>query len=142
MRTIKFRGKTIAHHGLKETWVYGFYSNYKGVNGRTHYISDDSGHSYAVKFETVSQFTGVIDPNGQEIYENDIVGYTDSETKEVSVFGVVKYSSEGNFYINTHNCRNYEDDAPSANVGYMMPQHKALSIIGNIFDNKELLKIE
>lgn len=140
MRVIKFRGKDLD----TGEWAFG---DLHTLCDKPHIHTEKTSFPFAgkrsfVDENTICQFTGVIDPNGHEIYENDIVGYTDSETKEVSVFGVVKWSSEGNFYINTNNCRNYEDDAPSANVGYMMPQHKALSIIGNIFDNKELLKVE
>ena len=119
--------------------MYGFYSNYKGVNGRTHYISDDNGRSVAVQPETVGQYTGVVDPNGKQIFEGDIVGHTDSSTGKTSVFGVVRWSREGCFYINTDSIYNYNTENSGANIGYMMPSHRSLTIIGNIHDNPELL---
>ena len=61
MRTIKFRGKSIA----TGSWSYGHY-----VEGSPnyHYITKPNGDVIQVNFETIGQFTGLIDKNGLEIY--------------------------------------------------------------------------
>ena len=59
MREIEFRAKC----QLKGKWMYGYYR----VSGGKHYIN-----STLIYPETVGQFTGLKDKNGQKIYEGDI----------------------------------------------------------------------
>ena len=125
MRNIIFRGRSISHHGKKEEWVYGFYSNYKGVNGRTHYISDDNGNSIAVREETVGQYTGLTDKNGTKIFEGDCLTNVYLNPKNVAPLHIHfdEYCAcyrAGRFQIDKNCCLNY-------------------TIIGNIYDNPELL---
>jgi uncharacterized phage protein (TIGR01671 family) len=73
MREIKFRGKRLDNG----EWAYGFYY----AIGEHHYIHSVrklfgeswESNTYQVDPETVGQFTGFIDINGIESYENDIV---------------------------------------------------------------------
>lgn len=67
MRTIKFRGKDF-HSG---EWFYGNLF-VKDSHGRTH-ISTPKCGCFRINPETVGQFTGVIDEEGQEVFEGDIL---------------------------------------------------------------------
>ena len=71
----------------------------------------------------VMQFTGLLDRNGKEIYESDILSF-DLEGFEVK--GVVEYIGNG-FWI-----RNERD-------GNFMPDIKYREVIGNIYESPNLL---
>lgn len=68
MREILFRGKRFDDG----EWVYGFYSNTKGETGRFHHIEDDKS-IVRVDPDTVGQYTGMTDKNGNKIFEGDIL---------------------------------------------------------------------
>ena len=79
------------------------------------------------------QYTGLKDKNGAEIYESDkieITYHNPMEPKEEKTHGVVKWL-DGGFFIDDKELDTLHDVA--------MPTY-AMEVIGNIYENKELLK--
>ncbi|MED0680351.1 YopX family protein [Aneurinibacillus thermoaerophilus] len=75
-----------------------------------------------------SQYTGRKDKNGREMYEGDIVNNEDNET------AVIVYDS-GSFILQY-------PDSPLDFDSLFDFQDKELEIIGNIYENPELLEVE
>lgn len=104
---------------LKESWMYTEeYSNDIGFEGW-----------YKVDPTTLCQFTGLVDKNGKRIWENDIV------RNEEGDIGVVQWFEEHAAFMiwnKTKNCVCYlaEND------------FSKIEIVGNEFDNPELLEVE
>jgi YopX protein. len=120
MREIKFRGKWI--HGGQ--WITGWYL--KNELGKAQIISDEDFSAYhLVGPETVSQYTGLKDKNGNEIYEGDIL-----RERPNAIFQVVWDEKWAKFKLLCIGHYEY----PEWNRGEQM------AVIGNIHDNPELLK--
>lgn len=154
MREIKFRGKSIKtnewHYGnlIIDTWGD---SNNKTIFG---ILSERTAPAFVedwcperVDENTISEFTGLYDKNGKEIYENDIVKAKYIEKRD---FCGIKYDNEMEFnelVVWKYQAFQLEID----NCGIKMYRYlnfyenlnniklKELEVIGNIFENKELL---
>lgn len=115
MREIKFRGWT----GKEMRYGWGCLTN---ESNKCFIVIDENDH-YPEPV-TLMQFTGLHDKNGREIYEADIVSIetygTNAEVQfEDGVFSV-SYGSALRLYAND-------------------PHGNRLSVIGNIYENSELL---
>ena len=123
MREILFRGKKIDGG----EWIKGFYA--ENGHGSSNIQPKCKFFGYLVKPETVGQYTGLLDKNGNKIFEGDILE-SDSERF------VVDWDDEfSGFYLTDVN-PSHQGVAMFANVaddGY---------IIGNVHDNPEMLNNE
>lgn len=119
-REIKFRGKN-----YENKWKYGDLVQEKWKQGKAIMIKKETT-AWSVLEDTVGQYTGLHDKNGKEIYEGDIVKikYRDED------IGKVIYEHNG-FSIDVTNM--------NKNYGRVSFVNNFMEVIGNIYDNPELL---
>lgn len=138
MRVIKFR----ATNRNTGEWRYGDLVHINAqrciIQEKVNRGRDNEFIGHPCTTETISQYTGLKDINGKEIYEGDIIKGLDSTKNDI--LHVVKW-----------------DDQTASFEAYLIPFDKHLhkgplsqnwldffdkEVIGNIFDNPELLKGE
>lgn len=123
MREILFRGK------FGNEWKYGFLSiEPKGLVIKEPY-KNESSNVWHIDADTVGQYTGLTDKNGTKIFEGDICNF--SNRSDIDNYGVVVYDADetefGVDYVSTY-------------LGLGRHYHsKDIEVIGNIYDNQELL---
>ena len=137
MRTIRFRGKSEDN----SRWFYGFLQKYQEKYGSRLCICAVSVSTwkdallYSVRPDTIGQFTGLLDKNGNEIYEGDILQFGNSPS---GVCEVKWNESIAAFCIRFH----FENEIGSRPLGEGLVEKKNIAIIGNIHDNPELMKAD
>lgn len=140
-REIIFRGKS----SVTNEWVYGslvkcgnetHIIGFDEVDLDGHHIRYCSDRPVFTKQETIGQFTGLYDKNGKEIYEGDIL----------MCLGQRK-DNKGRKYIRKVSFKNgsFCMIVPEYNIYSCLNNHIVnwklnWEVIGNIYDNKELLE--
>jgi len=136
-RQIKFRGKRIDNG----EWVYGYITLLKYRNETQWWIVEHirRGGIYGLQIDpdTVGQFTGLCDKNGNEIYEGDII------QGEYKYRHLIRYSNDEACFTAT--LVEYVGDtvAEKWNTGRVYQDwinEFEKVVIGNIFENKELME--
>lgn len=132
MREILFKAKR-KDNGK---WVEGYYQKrYDLLGNEEHLIFHADSYNvweYAeIIPETLCQFTGLCDKNGKRIWENDVVWLV-CDGKE-HIYQIVWDNSELDFKA-TKGEENY-----GTNYEYLLCCDE-IEVIGNIFDNPELLQ--
>ncbi len=139
MRDILFRGKRIDDGD----WEYGNFIKHPDILDRTkkyHYIENYDGIG-EVEPETVGQFTGLLDKNGNKIFEGDIIDINQT-VNGCNLFEIVWDKTQWNarYFIEMITPRLYEynfNELVDANIDVY---EKEIEIVGNIHDNGELYR--
>lgn len=135
MREILFKAKRLDNG----EWVEGYYLNIAKINPFicTEKIKLNGAlkgimapEMYETDPDTLCQYIGLTDKHGWKIWENDIVKHEDSQS-----VGTVKWYC--NDYIGW--C---VDDVYNGEQQFTKEMWGECEIVGNIFDNPELLEVE
>ena len=145
MRTIKFKGKSVD----SSKWIEGYY--YEECDN-TYIIKDrqkdsmlNRNEAVLIDPDTVCQFTGLLDKNGKEIYDGDVLRsdkypYSCIEIEERdNYFGVIEWNeNEAAFYIVT--IKNPKSSVKGISDGISDYLSKSalqdFEVIGNINDDE------
>lgn len=114
MREIKYRGL-----GVDGKWWYGerHPAGERHVNLATFFANLHVG---AINQETAGEYTGLLDKQGKEIYEGDILMHEDFKTRKHKSIGVMEW----------------DDKIAGFNIFYPLWKFE---VIGNIWEHSHLL---
>lgn len=132
MREIKFRAWD--KHEKEMSYSVNVYSESDGeMWWSADHINPETGDticSFDGKAGVLMQFTGLKDRNGKEIYEGDI--WNGKEVKFGSFYAYLENGLGGGYYVTGFYITN--------NDGIEEPVESGGKVIGNIYENPELLK--
>lgn len=137
-REIKFRGQQIN----TKKWVYGYLYRNKGL-----YVICENiryAEEEPILLDTVGQYTGLHDENGKEIYEGDIIEFSydvftgNFDTKVGR--GIIEFI-DGAFYIKSFEIEGKKIKDIDNEEWFLLytVNTDTLEVIGNVFENPELL---
>ena len=129
MRKIKFRGKIIDKFADSEKFAYGCL-DFRGLHSCPSdalIIEEMNRGVWYVDRNTIGQFIGAYDCDGNEIYEDDIVEY------EGRYKFIVKWDDNETAFAM------FRFDGRKSKVQFHGEAYKKLKVVGNIFDNSKWL---
>lgn len=137
-----FKAKRVYNGGK---WVQGYYVKGLDMYGKEvhlifkpytmFYSSGETDGWYKVDPTTICQCTGLKDKNGKLIWENDICDRKEEYPE------IVKYNN-GDWTLDYSYSKGKESGYCYCNLGFYALERKCVEVIGNIFDNPELLESE
>lgn len=136
-REIKFRGKVKHHDPMtnpENGWVEGYYFQDLTQGEMRSYIFQPPC-SWEVIPETIGQFTGLLDKNGKEIYEGDIIFSQKFDCR--AILHKVEYNVDNAMFV-AKPIQGWDFDFCQIRKDWIDKYGK--EVIGNVFDNLELLK--
>ena len=133
MREILFKAKRLDNG----KWVEGYYQKRKDYDEQDEHlifrcVSYHSWEYAKVDPRTICQYTGLTDKNGNKIWEYDICDRKDPFPEIVKMQKgdwILDYS----YAVGRENCY--------CNLGFYVCERNSVEVIGNIFDNAELLEV-
>jgi len=143
MRQIKFRVwdkiTKRMYYKVKIDWNGVWFYNDDKKSSDENYEGYSPWSSELIK---LMQYTGLKDRNGKEIYEGDIIKVIKDEINEEYEYYEVIWSDadpiwcapEAKFTLERACCTRYHD-------GGAFPQPEVMEVVGNIFENPELLPL-
>ena len=85
--------------------------------------------------DTLCQYTGLTDKNGQKIWENDICDRKEKYPE------IVTYN-KGDWQLDYSYALGKEKHFCACNLGFYVCERNCVEVIGNVFDNPELLEVK
>lgn len=140
MREILFKAKRLDNG----EWVEGYYLNIAKIKHFifTGKIKLDGALRCVIAPEltevdpnTICQYTGLTDKNGKKIWENDICDRKE-KYPEIVVF------NEGDWQLDYSYVFGKEIHSDACNLGFYVCERNCVEVVGNIFDNADLLEVE
>lgn len=119
-------------------WVIGYIIRYGYTGMEKYYIIPSYAsdlYYFLIDKNTICQCTGLKDKNGKLIWQNDIC-----DRKE-EYLEIVKYHN-GDWTLDYSYSKGKESGYCYCNLGFYVLERKCIEVIGNIFDNPELLESE
>ena len=141
MREILFKAKRLDNG----EWVEGSLLQTTAVSLKS-FIVESSCYTFdkwdwnecaQVDTDTICQYTGLTDKNGKKIWENDVVKFEDCEMSTESGYGDC-FVNVGKIAYDTDTMSYFITDRITVDMEDMDIKND-IEVIGNIFDNPELL---
>lgn len=125
-----FRAKRIDNGEWVQGYLYGIWERRYILWGMT----NDIPNMVEADPSTVCQCTGLKDKNGKLIWENDICDRKEEYPE------IVKYN-KGDWTLDYSYSKDKDSGYCFCNLGFYVLERKCVEVIGNIFDNPELLEV-